>query len=358
MKIAVIGGGNIGTLMAVEMAAKGHQVVMYTSKPEIWSNNLEAYDAQENLVFSGLLADVTSDLAAAVADADYVWITYPTFMLEGIAQQLLPLVEEGQHIGVVPGNDAEFFFSEHVNRGAVLFGLQRVHSIARLKERGKSVYMLGRKSEIQVAALPSENTSAVAQVVGNLFDLPCVELPHYLVETLTPSNPILHTTRIYTMFRDWHPGVYYDRNFLFYEEWTDESSDMLLACDDELQMVCRRLEELLGINLEQVRSLRLHYESPDSRAMTKKLSGIAAFKGLTSPMKEEGEGKWVPDFDSRYFVADFSFGMKAIMDIARCVGVPTPNMDVVYGWYVDTAAPQLCFEGVPDNLDDLAKLYK
>lgn len=33
MNITVIGGGNIGTLMAAEAANKGHNVTVYTSKP-------------------------------------------------------------------------------------------------------------------------------------------------------------------------------------------------------------------------------------------------------------------------------------------------------------------------------------
>ena len=34
MKITIVGGGNIGTLMAAEFAAKGNEVIMFTSSPE------------------------------------------------------------------------------------------------------------------------------------------------------------------------------------------------------------------------------------------------------------------------------------------------------------------------------------
>lgn len=34
MKICVIGGGNIGTLCAAELAAGGCKVAMFTSRPE------------------------------------------------------------------------------------------------------------------------------------------------------------------------------------------------------------------------------------------------------------------------------------------------------------------------------------
>ena len=44
MRITVIGGGNIGTLMAAEMAHKGHEVTMYTSKPAKWNKEISVLD--------------------------------------------------------------------------------------------------------------------------------------------------------------------------------------------------------------------------------------------------------------------------------------------------------------------------
>lgn len=50
MNITVIGGGNIGTLMAAEAANKGHKVTIYTSKPELWQNKIEVYDINNTLL--------------------------------------------------------------------------------------------------------------------------------------------------------------------------------------------------------------------------------------------------------------------------------------------------------------------
>ncbi len=358
MRIAIIGGGNIGTLMAVEFASRGHAVAMYASHPEQWSLHIESFDADDAPVCSGDLALATDDLRAAVDGADMVWVTYPTFMLESLAEHLLPMLEPRQWLGVVPGNDAEFIFAAHVARGGVLFGLQRVHSVARIKERGRSVYMLGRRTGgLHVAALPSAYTPQVAAAVEKLFDLPCECLPTYLAETLTPSNPILHTCRIFSMFHDWAPGVSYDRNFLFYEEWTDAASQLLIECDAELQSVCRELERRLGCDLSGVTSLLDHYQNSDAASMTAKITSIPGFKGLASPMREDGSGRWVPDFSSRYFKADFPYGMKAIKDIAGLVQVPVPRIGEVYAWYRRVSGDSVCFEGVPRSLDGLAALY-
>lgn len=358
MVIAIIGAGNIGTLMAGEFAARGHEVRLYSSKAADWSQTIEVYGQQDELVCVGALACVTDDLAEAVQGVDYVWVTYPTSQFAGLAAKLNPLIVAGQKLAVVPGADAEFAFGEVVGRGATLLGLQRVHSVARIKERGRSVYQLGRRtSGLHLASIPAAAAADCAGEVEALFDLPVEVLPNYLVETLTPSNPILHTTRICTMFADWQPGVTYPENILFYERWTQASSELLIACDEELQQVCRVLERACGLDLAGVRSLKLHYESPTAEAMTAKISSIPAFKGLTSPMREEAPGQWVPDFSSRYFKADFAYGLKVIRDIAALVGVSTPNIEHVWQWYLRTSGETECFEGVPTTVEELAALY-
>lgn len=88
---------------------------------------------------------------------------------------------------------------------------------------------------------------------------------------MTPSNPILHTTRLRTLFGDWHEGAVYESMPLFYEEWDDASSELLIACDEEVQEICRALPEF---ELQFVKSLRVHYESPTVEAMTRKISSM------------------------------------------------------------------------------------
>ena len=330
MKITIIGGGNIGTLMAAEMAYRGGEVTVYTSKPERWSRELTVFDADDRELLRGGIKEATDDIRRAVDGADVIWVCTPSTMFRKVASELEPAVKPGQVIGAVPGSGgAEFAFAGCIQKGCTLIGLQRVHSIARLKEYGSSVYQLGRKDELQLGSIPADRAAGLCAEVSEMFDMPCVALPNYLCVTLTPSNPILHTTRLYTLFRDWRPGSYYPRNFLFYEEWTDESSQALLDCDDEEQALCG----VIPLELKDVKSLRLHYESPDAKAMTAKISGIRAFKGLTSPMKEEAGG-WTPDLDSRYFTADFSYGLKIIRDVAELFGSPAPMINKVWNWYL------------------------
>ncbi len=355
MNIAIVGGGNIGTLLAAEMAARGNRVSLYTRDAQRWSPQLTVFDVDDRVVCIGEPALITNDLAEAVADAEYIWITHPTYQFEDIAHKMLPLVRPGMKLGIALGAVAEFYFREHVACGCTMFGLQRVHSIARIKERGKSVYMLGRKDEVQVATIPAAESVNIVKDVGALIDMPAVALPNYLVLTLTPSNPILHTTRIRTMFSDWQQGRTYPENFLFYESWDDESSKLLLAADAEVQAICHALDVF---DLSQVRSLREYYESPSVQAMTAKLTGIPAFHGLKSPMKRVEDGGWVPDFSLRYFAADFAFGLRAIQQIGDLCEVDTPHIDDIWNWYVALAQPTAVFEAAPKSKEELIEIYR
>lgn len=328
-KICIIGGGNVGTLMAAEFSSKGEEVWVYTSEATSWAPSVKVTNNEGEVVIADAPVRATDDLATAVGGADYVFVTYPTYLLASLCDRLLPLVEHGQRIGLVPGACGEIFLHPVIESGAILFGLQRVHSVARLEKRGRSVKMLGRKPSIGIAAIPATDATAIADDLSRLFEMPCEILPNYLALTLTPSNPILHTSRIRTMFAGWHEGVSYPRNFLFYEEWTDSASELMLACDSELQTLCERLP----LDLSSVKPLTEHYESPDASAMTWKLSHIPAFKGMRSPMKKVSVGKWVPDFSSRYFRADFDYGLRAIQSVCHLSGVPCPDIDSVVEWY-------------------------
>lgn len=266
LKIAVIGGGNIGTQFACVCSAKGYAVNVYTSKPQAFGKELEVVNETGNII-RGKIANVTSDMGEAIFGCGVVFITYPAFQLKKIADLMLPHVRVDMSICVVPGTGgAEFSFQECMKAGATICGLQRVPSVARLEEYGRRVRAEGLRDRLFLAAIPGDKTHELSELLTFLFGIPCEQLPNYLSVTLTPSNPILHTTKLCTLFAGYENGMVYERNPLFYGEWSDESSKLLIACDEELQQMCRKLPQM---NLTNVRSLKCHYKSNTVEALTK-----------------------------------------------------------------------------------------
>ena len=327
--IAVIGGGNIGTQFACVCAAKGYRVSVLSSKPELYSGTLEVVDEYEK-VTTGKLYKVSADMGEAIEGCHVIFVTLPAFMLRQTADRMLPYIKADMNICVLPGTGgAEFAFRECIKAGATLFGLQRVPSVARLEQYGRRVRCEGLRNELCLASIPVSKAEELAAFMSDLWGIPCVALPNYLSVTLTPSNPILHTTRLRTLFADYEEGKVYDRNPLFYGEWSDASSELLIACDGELQEMLGLMDKM---DLSNVRSLKIHYESDTVEAMTKKLSGIKSLHNLLSPMKKV-EGGWVPDFHSRYFTADFPYGLAIIEELAGVLGYDAPNIRDTMDWY-------------------------
>ena len=329
-KITVLGGGNIGTQFACVAASKGYEVCVYSSKTEKYDGHLTVVDGEDQILYAARVAKVTNDLSEALSDCDVAFVTFPSFMFPNLAKEMEPFVTEKLHIGVIPGTGgAEFSFSGCIRAGATLFGIQRVPCVARLVEYGKTVRVEGKRERLHLAAIPKRKTRELADFISDLFDMPCQCLNNYLCVTMTPSNPILHTTRLCSMFGDYAQGVTYDRNPLFYGEWDMASAELLLACDAEHQRLLSKMDRL---DLREVRSLREHYESDTAQQLTAKLSSIASLHNLSSPMVPVGD-KWIPDFQSRYFTADFPYGLAIIEQTARIVGVDVPNISRTMAWY-------------------------
>ena len=409
MKITVVGGGNIGTQFAVHSAEKGHEVTVFTSNPDHFDRHLTVVDHEGRVLHEGDICLATNDPGKAFRDADMIMITMPPTMMIPLSEIIYDNTDEHTVIGFVPGNGGfELAFSRCIDRGNVFFGIDRVPAIARLTERGRTVCCSGYKDQLYVGAIPSRATDECSALIESIYDIPCVRLPGFMALTLTPSNPILHTARLRTIFKDYQPGVTYDTIPLFYEEWDDESSELLLACDDEIQEICRALPDF---GLEYVVSEREFYHAETAREMTHAISTEPSLLGLTTPSvvaDDEAVRGWglegvrsrreqrrerirrhmerraawrdeaynrrkeyrtntegmsrrergiyisekikerrvrdaedaitipqalIPDLHSRYFTADFPYGLTVIQQIGRLAGVDMPAIDGLIDWY-------------------------
>lgn len=332
MNITIVGAGNVGTQFAAHCAEKGHKVIVYGSKSEKINRILTVINEEDKVIHQGTIKKATSNEKEAFAGADLIFVTMPATLMKVNATKIQPYARPGMKICLVPGTGGgECAFRGCIQKGAVVFGVQRVPSVARLVEYGKVVRAVGYRDEMYVAALPQRETEKCCKIIENIIGIKTTALPNYLSITLTPSNPILHTTRLKNLYGGWKKGIVYKKVPLFYEEWNDETSKLLIACDEEVQKLCASLKQF---DLSYVKSLRIHYESPTAELMTKKISSIAGFKGLTSPTIKV-EGGYIPDFNSRYFTADFSYGLAILMQIADFVGLDAPNMRATLQWYYD-----------------------
>ena len=171
-----------------------------------------------------------------------------------------------------------------------------------------------------------EKEDFVKQLQG-WFERPVYLLTNFYEASLTNSNPLLHTSRLYTMFGGMNEGKAYNRMLYFYEEWTEEAADLYIKMDEEFF----RLLKVLPVTDGFLPTVLEYYESHDAKSLAEKLSSIQGFKGITSPMIETADG-WIADFSSRYFTEDFPFGLKYIWLLAHDNHISCPYIDMVYEW--------------------------
>ena len=342
---------------AAHAAAKGYPVTLYTSKCKDYHKNITVYSENDEVVVCGELKAITNDLSIAFDEADVVFVTYPAFMFNELSSLLCNHLKSGSMIFVIPGTGgAEFAFTKCVQKGCILAGLQRVPSVARIREKGKSVNCIGYRNQLHVSTIPSARVEIARELISDIFDKDTVEIRDYLNITLTPSNPILHTSRLYCLFSDYEEGKTYDSVPLFYEGWDLKSAELLFACDDEVQSIRRALKDF---DLPYVKSLKEHYESDTPAKLVDKIHSIDGFKGLKSPVIEV-EGKFIPNLKSRYFTADFPYGLSILIQIADLMDIDVPNMKRIYKWYesLNTASGKFDFSAYKINsYQDFKMIY-
>ncbi|MBY0757232.1 NAD/NADP octopine/nopaline dehydrogenase family protein [Clostridium sardiniense] len=334
MNIGIIGAGNIGTYLAAYASTKENcKVWIHTSKPESFKETLVLIEEEKNLSHDVKLHCITSSLEEVVCNSDYILITHPSFMMEKTLKEVSKYVSQGTVIGAIPGfGGKEFFIDELLEKGCIFFGSQRVPSITRLESYGECVHLKQKNKFMKLSVIPHKYSDSVCKTMTNLIDINCYPLDNYLSITLSPSNPTMHPSRLYELFKDYKSGVTYDRNPYFYEEWGNLASDTLLKLDDELETIVDSLNEFNDFNRDDFEKIKLRYKISVPEELTNEIRTAPGFKGIRTPMANASSENYIPDLSSRYFIEDIQFGLCIIKAFAEICVVDTPTVDKVIYW--------------------------
>lgn len=329
MKITVVGGGNVGTLVAGEFTKKGNEVTIYTRDKSKWSDKITVLDRDTDSEYTYTPYKITEDIKEAVSEAEIVFVTMPAMAIKKFILSCQEYIRPNTWVGFYPGTGGiEFICSELIKKGCVIFGTQRISSVIRLKKYGEYVITSGKRKELFLGTIPQNMVNVVSDKMSELLDIKINALPNYLNVTLIPSNPILHPSRLYSIFKDYEKNMVYENVPMFYENWNDDSSKCLISCDEELHKIL----DVIKMDTSYIRPLLEHYESTDYKSLTKKICSINSFKGITTPSLKV-DGGYIPDFNDRYFTADFPYGLIIIKAFGLICNIMTPNIDKIILWY-------------------------
>lgn len=328
--VCICGGGSLGHVIAGWLSARNHATVnILTSRPQEWNHEITV-DTPEGTALEGKITKISNLPEEVVPMADVVLLCLPGFLIKGELEKLKPYLSPKAFVGSVFSSTGFFFEAQKVlSDKQPLWGFQRVPFISRVEEYGKSAHLLGYKNahNIAVESVSDEEKTNFALLMQEWFERPVKLLKNYFEASLTNSNPLLHTSRLYTMFGGENEGKVYSRMQLFYEEWTEEAADLYIKMDAEFFSLLK----VLPVTEGYLPTALDYYDSYDAKSLAAKLSSIEGFKGITSPMVKVDDG-WIADFNSRYFTEDFPYGLKYIWQLAHKNDISCPNIDKVYAW--------------------------
>lgn len=337
--ICIVGAGNEGHyLMALLGSNKDLKVSVLTSKADGFQKEIVCHNVQSDEYIVGRLEKASTEPKDVIPMADVVIFTVPTNGCEKYLRKIEPHINRpGVVLVFIPGTGGVEYMAKKLveEKKCIIVGSQRVPSGTKVTKRGATVDALDKRRDIRIATLPNNYCKDACQFISNTFGIKTIQLPNYLAVTFTPSNAIIHTTRLYALFHGYQDGQEYETRLSLYKQWDVLSSEMLLGCDDELKQC---MEKLAMFDFSGLQLLRYHYEidtiegSNDVERLTKKMQSLVFLKDF-APMKQTENGKWVPDFGSRYFLEDYPFGLAILKSFCKLCKVETPYMDKVLGWF-------------------------
>lgn len=333
MNVCIIGGGHIGTTLACYVKHEtGASVRMHTRKPQRFASVLTCNDWEGEKSFDVALDVISDDPSLTVAGADIIFVALPHLAIEQTFAQIAPHVKDGACICVLPGGGGcEFVFEKYFGSRAILAGFQRVPFTAKLQEYGREANLKSWKPFSVVGTLRAADLDRACALVEEC-GLKTRRAANYLAVALTPTNPVLHTSRTYELFGGHDADYEFPERMKFYVGWTDGASRTLFAVDGELHRLIDAIPEL---DLTAIRPLAEHYESPTVEAMTAKINSIKTFQSVYAPVVESPRtpGTYVADLTSRMFTEDFPWGLAVMRGYCGIFGIDAPKMDEVLGWY-------------------------
>lgn len=354
LKVAICGGGRTGHLNAVLFKQHpGVQVSLLTANRQLLGGRCGGLEITAHLPDGqdlGGRLDIVSDRPEhALHDADIVIITVPAHarltLLRSIAASLP--TDKPVYLGAIPGFCGFDWLAEKAmgdRRNIVIWGMKDVPHTAYDLQPGHSIRMGGAKNRLHVATHSREDEQARLRLLGHLqalYDAPVDLLQHYLEITLTPGNPIMHSSVLYGLVGPY--GQYCGRAFPAPICWWTECPELgayfLERTDQENQTLCRAAERSLNIDLSSVRPLKQEIIEAygdmigDRSTMLSVLRTNRAYDSIRAPMVRVGGAKgYAIDTTSRAFQEDIGHGLSLLVKLARRLEITLPYIEEIHAW--------------------------
>lgn len=322
-KITICGFGNVGKSLVHQLSKNFEINVLTFSNNKKDKNTITVLNG--GVTLNNTIKEIYTELKECLKNTDILIITVPNFLREEVVKKTLPFLHKEILICFIPGIGPSQFIANKYLKDYKVICLERVPYIVRVEN--ERVKITGDRKIIKYASL--DEKSNFDDLIKLMFGKD-VQKINYSSVTLTSSNAILHTTRMFGLFEKRENKTFKEKIY-FYSDWDDESSEIFQKCDNEIMKICEKLKENKVID-EDIISLMKYYESETPQQLTQKLRSIEAFKNIRLPMLKIGENQYVLDKKVRFLTEDVPFGLLMFKGLAEILEIETPSIDKVIIW--------------------------
>ncbi|MBR3053058.1 MAG: NAD/NADP octopine/nopaline dehydrogenase family protein [Firmicutes bacterium] len=325
-KVTVMGGGNGGFAVSADLTLRGFEVTLYESPAfaasiaKIKDDHTIHLDDTFCPEHSGtaVLANVTTDLDEALAEADIILPVSPAYSQEAVAKSLVPHLKEGMVICLTPGSCGGGLVYAKIFHDAGVLDKVKICEMSTLpyatrKVNDNTVRILLEVPKIYFAAFPAKYNQEMFDLVSQLY--PAIVMFKDVLETaLNNGNIDSHPTPVVL-----NAGKieYYKKHWHYKEGITPSVAKVNYAVNKERQEICKAFG-YEPIDIMQ-RLVETGYCKPADTLYDMYRTSEGIFMDISGP----------DDLSGRYLTEDAPCSLVFCANLAKQVGVPTPLMDSV-----------------------------
>lgn len=217
MKIAVIGGGGTGMMMAADLTLRGYEVVLSDLEEHadhILSAKERGYIELIGNATTGKarIHKITTDIEEAVQSAKYIFVAAVVYRQEELIEAMLPHLKSEQVICFSSGNGASILLKNKLKDKQILVGEMQgnVFPCRRLSD-GRVISAFAYK-EKAVSAFPAKDNEKFVELISPIY--PCYAVKNVFQAILNAPNLSIHlpagilgitkmeTTEDFRLYRD------------------------------------------------------------------------------------------------------------------------------------------------------------
>lgn len=322
MRIAVLGSGNGGCAAAADWSLHGHDVRIFDF--ESFSQTIEAIDEQNGIYSVGdvngfaKIEYAGNDIEKSIDGADIIIAVGPSYSTEPFAEAVKDHIRENQVYILTPGSNGgalvtKKIFEKNANtKNVVISETSTLPYAARIVKPGTVKVYLKLKGGLFLAAIPNSETNRVLELYQKVY--PHTAAGKNLFHTMLQNgNPVIHpaVTLLNAALIERTNG-----DFLFYEEGVTPAVGRVIESIDSERI---KIGKKLGVTIlpDPVLGMRQGYMTEANYSTG--YSKAPGFKGIRAQKQ----------LDHRYFDEDAGYGLVFLLELAKSIGVDTPNIDAL-----------------------------